>query len=149
MASGTFHSQGQSFLLVEPVNTLMVNAPPFPDKQDMNAQISPAHSNSSYFPYSPAQRQLLIADGLIPVQRPVNLKHRAGASLADAVAVLQVPDELPLSGGLYSIFERTSWIMILSRERSATICLSLRFSSSSCRSRRSSDGLRPPYFFFH
>jgi hypothetical protein len=47
-----------------------------------------------------------------------------------------------------SFFCSTSCNMILSKLRSATSCLSLRFSSSSWRSLRSSLTPMPPNFFF-
>ncbi|QDT24805.1 hypothetical protein Enr10x_00970 [Gimesia panareensis] len=46
------------------------------------------------------------------------------------------------------LFLRTSWSMLLSSLRSATSCLSFRFSSSNCFSLRTSAPPRPAYFFF-
>ena len=52
-------------------------------------------------------------------------------------------DKLAPAGRPQSFFARTSCSIALSRDRSATKRLSLAFSSSSCRSRFTSDGIRP------
>ena len=50
----------------------------------------------------------------------------------------------PSIGWLQSFFRNTSWSICLSGLRSATICFSLKFSSSNCRRRRSSETPKPP-----
>jgi len=65
-------SQVQSFLLVEPVDPLMVNFPPFTQQQDMNPSISISLPYRGYFLDSHSQKDLLVAGWLPPVPSPVD-----------------------------------------------------------------------------
>ena len=62
--------------------------------------------------------------------------------------VLHAADEFAPKARRRGVLARTSCSIDSSRLRSATSLSGFVFSSSSCRSRRSSDGPRPPYFCF-
>jgi len=69
--------------------------------------------------------------------------------LAVAVELLEVERQFPPRGVSQSFFATTSFSARFSKERSAYICLRRRFSSSSARSRLTSEAYIPPYFDFH
>ena len=94
------------------------------------------------------QRRLIAATRPIAVHRARNHHHRARLGLTCSVSRLQVVHQFASACRLQIFRRTTSCSMILSRLKSATNFLSLVFSSSSRRSRRSSDGPNPAKRFF-
>src|SRR5262245_13457873 len=139
----------QSFLLVQAVHALAVNHPSLPTQHDVNALVAVAHARGGDLLDAQAQWRLIGRHRAIVVQRTRN--HHGTARLGDARAVLhpQVIDQLAFARGPQAFRLSTSCNIALSSERSATRRFSFAFSSSSCFSRRSSEGPSPEYFFFH
>src|SRR6266436_4663349 len=94
------------------------------------------------------QRRLVPATCPIVIYRARNHHHRARLGLTRSILRLQVVHQFASACGLQIFRRTTSCSMTLSRLKSATSFLSLVFSSSSCRSRRSSDGPSPENRFF-
>src|SRR5215211_21715 len=86
---------------------------------------------------------------LIPIDRAAQADYLTGLSFAYFVFLAQAHNQLPFDRGLYSFFSSTSFKMRCSKDRSAYMCLSRRFSSSNSRKRRMSAASMPPYFVFH
>src|SRR3972149_3082515 len=72
----------------------------------------------------------------------------AGPALAHLQDIAQMSDSLALGGGPYHFFVRSSFSAAWSSIASARSFFSLRFSSSSDRSRLASDTSMPPYLAF-
>jgi hypothetical protein len=85
----------------------------------------------------------------IAMARAMHRDHVARSSLTDLKADPHKPHQFPALSGFYNLFRKTSWSMCLSGVRSATSCLSFRFSSSGCRNRRSSATSMPANLRFH
>src|SRR5262249_38755100 len=81
---------------------------------------------------------------LIPDRRSGNSHCPARAAFAHGVLLRRIANHLPLGGRAHHFFEFTSLRIWMSRAWSATMRLSLRFSSSSCLSRRASLISMPP-----
>src|SRR5690554_6562279 len=86
---------------------------------------------------------LITALALVVVKRPVDPKRIARLADRDIPRLPHLIDKGPLAGRPQSFFDSTSCSMALSSDRSATMRLSLAFSSSSWRSRFTSEGIRP------
>ena len=92
--------------------------------------------------------------GVIPGPTPsipggqTELRQATGPHATDLKGVLQPGGQFPTACGPQTFFRNASDSMCLSSERSATSRLSRLFSSSNCRSRRSSLTPRWVYFFF-
>src|SRR5512143_640051 len=84
------------------------------------------------------QCRLIVHKTPISMRRTSNTKNFTGPPLTDSKTLLQICHQSPPGGRLYNFFESTSCNIHLSRLRSATICFSLRFSSSNCFRRLSS-----------
>src|SRR6202040_1598401 len=72
----------------------------------------------------------------------------AGPPLAHLHHATQMSDSLSLGSGPYHFFASSSFNAALSSIDSANSFFSLRFSSSSIRSRLTSDTFKPPYLAF-
>src|SRR6516165_3495012 len=72
----------------------------------------------------------------------------AGPPLAHLQHATQMSDSISLGSGPYHFFARSSFSAALSSIDSANSFFSLRFSSSSIRSRLASDTSMPPYLLF-
>ena len=81
-------------------------------------------------------------------RRSTELRQPTGPRTADLEGALKPAGQLPAACGPQAFFRSASDSMCLSSERSATRRFSRAFSSSSCRSRRSSLTPRCAYFFF-
>lgn len=90
------------------------------------------------------QYALVLALGDVQIGRCRHAHDAQSLTLAAPKALHEIGHQLASLGGPQSFFATTACSMVLSRLRSATICLSLRFSSSSWRKRRSSEGPTPP-----
>src|SRR3569832_2275306 len=114
----------------------------------MHTAISVVHTCGCDLLDAHDERCCITRPRLIRIQRACHSKQRAGLAYACFISVTQFIKQQPLAGRLQSFFVSSSCSMALSSDRSATSFLSLVFSSSNCLSRLTSDGPRPPYFFF-
>ena len=64
-------AQGKTFLAVEPVDTLVVDLPAFPAKQDVNALIAVADARGGDFSDAHPEDGLVVPLGLVAVRRTV------------------------------------------------------------------------------
>src|SRR5215469_14766229 len=138
----------QPLLAIQPVHALVIDLPAFPAEQDVDAEVAVAHPRRGQFPNPLSKHGLIVADCAVAMRRTVESQHRASAALAHPVGPLQVPNQLAPALRPHNFVCSTSCSISLSSERSATSCLSRRFSSSSCFIRRSSLTASPPYCFF-
>ena len=92
------------------------------------------------------QRRFVLLDRLLQVGRGRHLHRAQRIALAASKTLHQLRHQGAALRRPQSLLATTCCSMALSRLRSVTICLSLRFSSSSWRSRRNSGGPTPPYF---
>jgi len=135
--------------LVEPIDPLMIDYPAFPPNQHINSPEAEPHTGVGNLSH-PSPKGLIQRLALrlpIPTRSALQTNF-AGPLNAHTVTIDQVADERLGLRRPQSFFLRTSCSMTLSRLRSATSCLRLRFSSSSYRKRLSSETPNPPYFFF-
>src|ERR1700739_2439197 len=141
--------QLQPFFPVESVNTLSIYMPTFSPQQHRQSPITVADSGGSQIPQSHSQLRLGIATALITI-RPARDAHQpASAQFIQLIRLSYLAHQFAALGGLQAFFESTSCRMCLSNVRSATMLFSLRFSSRSCRSSRTSFNPNPPYRRFH
>src|SRR5262249_16441911 len=82
------------------------------------------------------------------VRRAAGGNGGSGPPLAHLQHATQMSDSISLGSGPYHFFARSSFSAALSSIDSANSFFSLRFSSSSIRSRLTSDTSRPPYLLF-
>src|SRR5260370_5342377 len=101
------------------------------------------------FQKQPDDLTITIRSRAIPINRSPQVHRSACLPLTHVELFAQTGNQLPLNHRPYSFFVSTSFNIRWSRDNSAYICFSFRFSSSSSRSRLISDASIPPYFFFH
>lgn len=92
------------------------------------------------------QRRRVLLDGFVQVSRGRHLHDAQRISLAESETLHQCGHKPSPPRRSQSFFSTTACSMTLSKLKSDTICLSLRFSASRWCSRRNSDGHTPPYF---
>jgi hypothetical protein len=114
----------ESLQAVQPVHPLVIDLPPFPPQQWVEATIARAYSNASEFAQAQAQWRLVLRATLVAIRRPVRANHATGAPLAGAKADLNELHQEPLLGRLQRFFLITSWSRWRSTVRSATSGLS-------------------------
>jgi len=96
-----------------------------------------------------AQDAVVGPSALVTHARPIHAQHPARPPLAHLIGRLQIGRSLPMRGGRHHFFPSRSFSATLSSIASASIRLSLAFSSNSASRRRASDTSRPPYLAFH
>src|SRR5581483_3913582 len=142
----------QLLLHIDPVHPLDVHLPAFPFEQNVQPPVSPAPPLLSQF--TQAHAQLLVDHceprwpRLIAHHRTHNLHPPTGTPLRAPRSFAKHPHGFPFRLWAYHFFESTALNPTISSACSATSCFSLRFSSSSCRSRCASLTSSPPYFAF-
>ena len=124
-------------LLVKPIHPLRVHIPALPPEQHMDTPIAVMHPRLGDLPHPLLQVGLIRTATTIVVARSLRTKHTARPPDADLPGAPNIIDELAPPIRPQSFRETTSCNIALSSERSATSRVSLPFSSSSCRSRRS------------
>ena len=138
-----------SFFAVQPVHELLVHEPPFPTQEHPEPRISELHPTGRQVSKSYAKLGPRITPAPVTVGRSGKPKNPASSAFSHPIRHLHLPHQNTLHRGPHSFFESTSCSIFLSRLRSATSCLSFRFSSSMIRSRRSSAMPSPANRFFH
>jgi hypothetical protein len=144
----SFAAQIQLFFDINSVHSLMIIRKTLPAKQHINAPETVSDPCGCDLTHAHTQQ-------LVPLVLVSVIKHRSGqhhtptgSAYRSPVVVDHPQCQLLSNGRFHSFFFNTSWSICLSRLRSATNCLSWRFSSSNWRSFRSSLVPRPPNFFF-
>lgn len=84
---------------------------------------------SRQIPKPNPQRRPVVSHALVSMARPGNSQHLASTTLADLMSHLQPFHQHALTSGLQTFFDKSSCNIRLSRDRSATNCLSFRFYS--------------------
>ena len=124
-------SQVEPGLTIQPIDALMVGLPALPTQQHEDPAEAIADARGSDLLDPLKQWVIMFLLGLVVPRRAALFDYVAGAAHTDAVTVDQMAHERLALRGPQSFFDSTSCNMTLSRLRSATSCLSLRFSSSS------------------
>src|SRR5689334_20792513 len=122
--------------------------PAFAPQQDVDAVEAITHPRLRDLFHALSHRAIVARPTQVAIDRALQKYGRASAPLRDPILRQQHSCQLPALAGLQSFFLSTSCSICLSSVRSATIRFNWAFSSSSCRKRRNSTGLNPPYFFF-
>jgi hypothetical protein len=127
----TLGAKVQPLLPVQTIHPLVVVCLAFPPQLDVDATATISNARDHDFPDAIAQGGIVPASRPIVVHRGANKHQRRAPSHRDAVVVHQVMAKSLALHGSQSFFFSTSCSICLSRLRSATICLSLAFSSLS------------------
>ncbi len=127
----TFAPQVEVPLAVQPIHALVIGFPAFPAQQheDPPETIANPHRSDLLDPLK--QWRIIIVLRLVVERRPALLDDSAGSTNPNAIPVDQMAHERLALRGPQNFFDSKSCNITLSRLRSATSCLSLRFSSSS------------------
>src|SRR6202042_3538783 len=120
-----------------------------PPQQHMAPAIAEAPSLLGQSFQAFAQRSVIRPPPVITHAGSVASLPPAPPSKAHLVCGLQISRSLPMRGGRHHFFPRRSFSATLSSIASASIRLSLAFSSSSAFNRRASDTSSPPNLAFH
>src|ERR1700722_6767290 len=139
----------QPLLTVDPLDALPVDRMALAPQQHMQPPIAEAPSLLGQGLQAFAQRSVIRPPGVITHAGSVGADHPARPPLAHLVGRLQISRSLPMRGGRHHFFPRRSFSATLSSIASASIRLSLAFSSSSAFNRRASDTSSPPNLAFH
>lgn len=127
-------------------DSTVVDLPALASQQHIDTPESIANTHCGDIMDTLEQSPVVPRLGPIVPASPALTHHRASPAFADSITIQQMAYELSALWGAQSFFASTSCHIALSRLRSATNCLSLWFSSSSCRSLLSSPTPRPLYF---
>lgn len=140
---GDLVPQLQSQLLVKTINPLGIDRPAVTPQKHVNAPVAVADAGLADLLDPMLELGLRAAPRPVDIERSVDAQGRAGTPDRHLPLAAHPVDKLPLHRRPQSFFASTSCSIALSRDRSATSRFSLVFSSSSCRSRFISDGIRP------
>ena len=110
--------------------------PAFATQPDVQAEIAKARAGLGQLPQPHAKRGIVPPMVSVIPRRPMQPQQPTRSPHADREVSGDGPHQRAFARGRQAFFARTSCRMTLSKVRSATSCLSLLFSSSSCRNRR-------------
>ena len=131
VAPGALQSQRQAFLAVQAIHPLDVVHMALPAQHHVHPAVAIVHARVGDLLDASLQHALVPALGDVQVGRCRHAQDAQRLALAAPEALHEVGHQLASLGGPQNFFATTACSMALSRLRSATICLSLRFSSSS------------------
>jgi hypothetical protein len=132
------HPQLQAIETIQSADPLAIHQPPFAPQQDPNPQVPKPRPGMGQIPDAqPQSRLILRATGSLP-RRSTELRQATGPQATDLKRRPKPLGEFAAAGGPQTFFRSASDSMCLSSDRSATNRFKRLFSSSSCRSRRSS-----------
>ena len=137
---------GQLMLLVDPIDPLVVHSETVTTEQDREALVTEARSLRCMLQEPQLKSGNLLLLTLSTLSGPVLPRKLACATLAELEAILKMGDDSALARGAHHFFPSTDFRARLSRDRSATICFSSRFCSSSSFRRLASLTSIPPNF---
>src|SRR5882672_5944977 len=143
LADATAH--GEPLRSVDAVDELVVDGPALPLEQFVQHPIAVARPVAGELAEVLAQLRILDRHALVAAGRTRQLDDAACAALAHLEVRLEKTRSLAACGGGYHFFAFTAFSICTSRVRSATMCFSRRFSSSSAFSLRASLTSIPPY----
>src|ERR1700719_2025322 len=135
----------QCFFPIRRVNAFGIYAPTFSPQHHRQSSITVADPRAGQIPQPHTQFALRIATALVAIGPTRDAHQPASSVFTQLIRLSYLAHQLATLDGLQAFFESTSCKMCLSNVRSATIPFSLRFSSRSCRSSRSSCNRRPAY----
>src|SRR5579864_5364635 len=139
----------QALLAIQAIHALVIDCRPFAHQHCRQPPISEPHAlGSQLFQSCPQPHIALRFPRPISIGRTSHSQQPAGVPLTHLVLHFHITHGCPKSRRHYQFFESTSFSARLSSVRSATTCLSFRFSSSSCFSFLASLLSIPPYFAF-
>src|SRR5215510_1749073 len=144
MPLGPTIADRQPLLRVQPVDPLVIDRPPLASKQRAQLRVSRSSPQARQLPEPPAQH-LLVLSKRSGSDGSSDVRGVPDTLVARSVGTPRTPTSpLPVAAWASPFFPSASLRIVRSRLRSATSCLSLRFSSRSCRSSRSSVTPRLP-----
>src|SRR5712664_3138030 len=135
----------EPLLAVEAVDQLVVDGPALAPQLLVQHPVAVARPLGSEPAEVLSQLRVLHPLAAVPARRARQLDDAAGAAFADTEVRLEKTRSLAACGGGHHFFAFTAFSIWLSRVRSATMCFSRRFSSSSALSLRASLTSIPPY----
>src|SRR6267378_3237098 len=135
----------EPLLAVEAVDQLVIDGPALAPELLVQHPVAVARSLRRQLAEVLAQLRVLHPLAAVPTGRACQLDDAAGAPLADTEVRLEKTRSLAACGGRHHFFALIAFSIWLSRVRSATMCFSRRFSSSSPFSLRASLTSMPPY----
>ena len=140
---------GQPFFPIKPMHPLLVDPPAFAPEPHIQPGVPKAWAGLRQLQHPLLNDCLVAPMSATQPGRSMAPHQPARGSLTDREGAHHVSHQLPLACRRYRFVVSTSWSIILPSVRSATSCLSFRFSSSGCRTRRISDIAICPYVFRH
>lgn len=139
----------QSFLDVEAMHLLVVNAEPVAPQQDVRPPGTVRDPRGRQLMQPPSNRRAVRPHRAIPHQPPRGVEDPTGPALADAEGVLRPAYRRASLCWAHHTLPSDTRRKCLSSVRSATTCFSFRFSSRSCLSSTTSLTSSPVNRFFH
>ena len=136
----------QPFFSIKTIDSFMVYAPSFSSKQNMYSTVPIPHSNHCYLSDSFSKICLVMTFRSVSDKGTPDIESLTCSSFAHFIGRYKVLNCSSFHVRLYHFFETTSWSICLSKVKSATILFSREFSSSSCLSFLTSEGISPHIF---
>src|SRR5947208_4924238 len=133
---------------VNPINALRTRRKPTPLQQHAEPPVTISRTLSSQRDQLVPQHRVVVGSRLISIAGTIHAHELASLALAVAILGNHQRHILPATYKLQPFFRITAFSASRSRLRSATMCFSRRFSSSSSFNRRASLTSRPPYLLF-
>src|SRR5215471_8954903 len=142
------HPELQPVEPIEPADALAIHAPSLPAQQDPDSEVPKPRPRMGQLPDPEPERGLIPCSTPSIPRRSTELGQPTGPRAAELEPHLKPSGQLATAHGPQAFFRSASDSICLSSVRSATSRFNRAFSSSSCRSRRSSLTPRCAYFFF-
>src|SRR5262252_2991964 len=134
----------QAFQPIEPMHALDVHMPALTTQQHRDSAVAIPHPGLSDLADTLSQGRLLGSAGTVVISRAACRNGSAGSPDRHLKRSTREVDHLASPSRRHSLRRITSCSISLSSVKSATTLRSLPFSSSSCRSFFTSDGIKPP-----
>src|SRR5664279_2855170 len=147
--SSTLAPQRQLLLHIQPVHPLVIHLPAFALQQNLQTAVAEPAPGLRQLAQPHPQWLVLAPAFPIATRRTIQLHQPTGPSLAQRHFHLHHQHCLSPRLRAHHFFATTAFNARMSTACSATMCLSCRFSSSSCFSRLASLNSNPPYLLFH
>ena len=121
----------ETFFAIDPIHTLSIDSEPFTSQQQVYARVSEPWPFDAQLPQPLSEPFRLRQATAVPLCRTMQPYESAGSALTELQALLEVLSHRPLCRRAYHFFDSADFSASISSACSATIFLSLRFSSSS------------------
>jgi len=142
------HPQLKPIEPIQAANALAIDQPPFTPQQDPDPQIAKPRPRMSQIANAQPQGDLILRSTPSVPGGAAELRQPTGPQATDLKRLMKPVGQFSTACRPQTFFHKASDSMCLSSERSAIRCLSRAFSSSICRSRRSSLTPSWAHFFF-